>query len=626
MFKKKPSIKPLAPLRSSDRRKTADQIISDLGLSPPSPSDESTRTPEEKAAATAHLSALRNSLLPENAVSARFTTTHGPDLKLFSGTVYAGSHPGEEQRILWVKMNDRLVPTLYTLWKNPRIVPLLHTHPPVISKLQGGADLMTPGLANGPPFPSAAMAGAIVAIASTSSPSVPLVVGTCEIDVSTLQQVQGAKGHAVQTITWAGDELWSWSPSGKTGDSPPESIDSWQEPHTVSSVDAVTDAVANVTISAQPGQSNETTADAEEPEDISEQRQWSTRDIDDAFRNAFLYAVYKARASGSPPFYGIVFPLRQSSVMDNLIKPYLPTFTKADTEALQIKKTSWKTMKKFIKSLDKEKLIKSKDRDAEAIIVDINFDDQAFVKFQRYPLPQRQTGGLSAASANQSTELNTADSSVGQTIKIITLFKVKDKLAPLFGELDSKGYFTSSELKEATLKYTESENLVSEKNKRIINLNPFLSNVLIDGRHPNDKDVLARKAILRDALVERVQFACSPYYLIMRNTPTPDKSSKPKAGSAPKVLITLETRSGNKTVTKVSGLEAFFIPPQPLADELRKTCAGSTSVDQLVGSSPKNPVMEVMIQGPQKQAVLSSLEKRGVASRWIDILDKTKKK
>jgi translation initiation factor 2D len=127
-------------------------------------------------------------------------------------------------------------------------------------------------------------------------------------------------------------------------------------------------------------------------------------------------------------------------------------------------------------------------------------------------------------------------------------------------------------------------------------------------------------------LVDRVQFAGSPYYLILRNTSTPDHSSKPKAGTAPKVLVTMETRSGNKTVTKISGLETFFIPPQPLADELRKTCAGSTSVDQLVGSSPKNPVMEVMVQGPQKQTVLSALEKRGVTSKWVDVVDKTKKK
>ena len=101
-------IKSLAPLKSSDRRRTADQIISDLGIEVPVNHDADS---EDKAAATAPLTALRKSLLPENALSARFTTTSGPDLKQVSGTVYAGSHDGEEQRILWVKAEDTMYPT-----------------------------------------------------------------------------------------------------------------------------------------------------------------------------------------------------------------------------------------------------------------------------------------------------------------------------------------------------------------------------------------------------------------------------------------------------------------------------------------------------------------------------------
>lgn len=214
----------MAPLRSSDRRKTADQIIKDLDIKA---SINDNATPEEKAASTAAHTTLRNSLLPDNALSARFTTTHGPDLKLVSGTVYVGSHNGEEQRVLWAKINDRMYPTVYTLWHNPGILPLLHTGSFVVDKLQGGADLMTPGLYGGPPFPKNAKKGSIVAVSSAENPSVPLVVGYCEIDVSTLQKVQGAKGHAVRTIHWSGDELWSWSASGNPGLSPPGKLDRW---------------------------------------------------------------------------------------------------------------------------------------------------------------------------------------------------------------------------------------------------------------------------------------------------------------------------------------------------------------------------------------------------------------
>jgi translation initiation factor 2D len=49
-------------------------------------------------------------------------------------------------------------------------------------------------------------------------------------------------------------------------------------------------------------------------------------------------------------------------------------------------------------------------------------------------------------------------------------------------------------------------------------------------------------------------------------------------------------------------------------------------VDRLQGSSPKTPVMEILVQGPQKDAVIKALEKRGVNKTWVEVLDKTKGK
>ena len=113
------------------------------------------------------------------------------------------------------------------MWRHPQLVPLLHTPDFVMKKLRNGAPLMTPGLARGPPFPSKATKDSIVAIASLDKPSVPIVVGICEIDIASLQQVQGAKGHAVRGEHWDGDEIWAWSPAGKLGGSAPEHIEGW---------------------------------------------------------------------------------------------------------------------------------------------------------------------------------------------------------------------------------------------------------------------------------------------------------------------------------------------------------------------------------------------------------------
>lgn len=204
---------------------------------PPPPADVD---PADKAAATAGLTNLRNALLPDGSLSARFTTTAGPDLKKVSGTVYVGAPAGStDNRVLWVRLEDTMHPTVYTLWRNPGIVPLLHTPGFVVEKIQGGADLMTPGLQNGPPFPQKAKKGAVVAVASLENPTVPVAVGVCEIDVSALQQVQGLKGHAVRSVHWAGDEIWAWSTSGKEGTPPPEHLDGWYDEN--AEVEAVAD-------------------------------------------------------------------------------------------------------------------------------------------------------------------------------------------------------------------------------------------------------------------------------------------------------------------------------------------------------------------------------------------------
>jgi translation initiation factor 2D len=324
--------------------------------------------------------------------------------------------------------------------------------------------------------------------------------------------------------------------------------------------------------------------------------------------------------------FGLDFPLSQSAVMALLVQPFLPTYTPARTASLQIKKSSWKNIKKFIKYLDKQQIAKCKDRDGnEVVILDIDFKDRQLEAFVPYRLPKKDTPTGASANGKPAAPLS-AESSVGQKLKVLSLLRPKEKLAPIFhaSKADPRGLYTPQELKQHLIAYIESENLVNAKNKRLININPQLADALL-GSSAADNAALSTGTIARDALAERMVQAAAPFHAIVRND-ADIADAKPKAGAPPKIQITLETRSGNKTVTKVHGLEPFYIAPQPLADELRKTCAGSTSVDKLQGSSPKAPVMEVLVQGPQKDAILKALEKRGIHRNWVEVVDKTKGK
>ncbi|KAF2216299.1 hypothetical protein CERZMDRAFT_116377 [Cercospora zeae-maydis SCOH1-5] len=629
MFKKKPMIKPQAPMRSSDRRKLADQIIKDFHLGSNTADND---TPEQKVEATAAHSALRNSLLPENTQSATFKR---PDTQQASGTLYVGSHDGEESRILWFQAEGQMIPSVYTLWRHPGLVPLLHTPEIVVKKLQGGADLMVPGLFGGPPFPPRARKGAVVAIAALERPSVPVAVG-----------VRGEKGKAVENMHCVGDELWTWGPQGKPGQQRPEEIEGWTKIlqkrgllEQIADLDLEEQYEAGGVALEEPAASGGANIEAphapandERSGESVEDKELSQKEIDEAFRNAFLFGINHYKSSNpNAKNYGLDFPLTQTVIMSTLVQPFLPAYTPEHAQQLQIKKTSWKNIKKFVKSLDKSKIVKSKDKDGnETTIIDVDFEDAAVINFKPYRLPKKETtSGTSSGRGDAGTaKLDAGDDSIGQKLQVISSYKPSAKLQPLFDAASgTKQHYTPPEVRELVTAYLEQENLISETNKRLAKLNPVLANAVFDGSGSLDKEVLAKGTVPRDALIDRVLHGMAQQHTTIREG-MDTASVKAKSGAPPKVHIVLETRSGNKTVTKVSGLEVYHVNPRPLADELRKTCAGSTSVEPLAGAAKKNEkeVLEVMIQGSQKDAVVKALERRGVDKRWVEVLDKTKGK
>lgn len=351
-------------------------------------------------------------------------------------------------------------------------------------------------------------------------------------------------------------------------------------------------------------------------------------EIDRVFWDAFLFGAYDHRKHyKNDPNHGLIFPMPQSLVISNLTLPYLPIFSQIESATLNIKKTSWKNAKKFIKALDKQKILKSKDRDGgETFVIDINFDDAAITEFVPYEMPKKETKIANDTGENiGNASSSRSDDSVGQRLKRIHLFRPKEQLSPIFeaSKLRVKDLYSAGELRPVINSYVESENLISATKKHLVTMNPILANALFDSASSLDHEVLTKGSVPRDALIERFMHSCSPFWVILRNDDTRD-TVKAKPGLGPKVQLTYETRSGNKTVTKISGLEVFHLNPHLLADELQKTCASSTSVNQLMGSSPKNPVQEILVQGPQKDAVFKALEMRGVHKNWVDFVSKVK--
>jgi len=647
MFKKKPQIKNLSPLKSSERRKLADQIRKDYLLPDPQPDAHLPDQAAQPATAPSQptLTSIRNALLPDPTSSAKFTTTHGSKSILVSGTIYVGAHSGQEERILWFQVgkDERLIPTVYTLWQNPGLTPLLYVGDVVVQKLKGGADLFAPGLIEPHRgFDERAKKGAIVAAAGHRSDTVPRWVGTATTDISVLGD--NPTGTAAEGLHWEGDELWMWSALNKGGMAAPETIEGW--PGIMSGLeqevndldiddddDDIEDEQEGGGVALDPSTSDFKAEDGAthhgEEDDSAEEHIPTTKEVDDAFVEAFIYAVYNAKKNNPTEPHGLDLPIIPSLLISNMIQPHL----RHPSPHYNIKKTSWKNTKKFIKHLDKSLLVKSKDRNGgETVILDIDFKDQHITSFQPYRLPKPKAGDTSEDTEGTKPPDTGTDQSLGQRLTLQVVYRASSKLVPDL--LPSKTqFYTSQQISTSLKQYIEDNpDLVNESKKRYIKLNPFIANNIL-GSNPNfsdDSKALAAGEIDRASLNRRIlddNHLCTPYHILLRNDQSldSDPNLKPKAGPPPKVTLTIERRGGNKVVTAIAGLESFFINPQLIRPELQKKCAGSASVAQHVGGKPG--MLEVQVQGDQRAVIEKEvLGKRGVKPEWIEVVDKTKKK
>lgn len=566
MFKKKPNIKPFSPVRSSDRRKFLQGIIDEYHV----------ELGEEEQE-------VKQSLLPESVQYARYITTGNE-----SGNVYINGESGE---VVWFTVEGRMIPSVSTLWRHPKLLPIVATSAFAITKVQNGADLMLPGLV--PPFPEGLIPGVLTAIAVYGQESVPLAVGFADTNISSYKSTIGTKGKAVLVLHAYEDELWAMSKL-----SPPLPLLNVNRSDPARSKVEEEEPVENIL------QDLSVANDQMEKEEPSYD-EMSVAEIDNAFHEALLYALYKEREAPE----NVSFPISSSTLVSNYIQP----FFQSSHPSLQMKKTSWKKAAKFMKAMDKESILKVKDQKTDMVVMNINWTSPLIQEFHPYKLTKKK---------KNATQEDHDEPTSSKSLKVIDLYKPKGKSEAIIETIgkSKNSYFTAGDIRHVILEYIQKEDLTDPKEKRKIKLDPILSQALFPS--PSDSYI---KAATREDLIERLLNECSLHHVVLQ--PGEDISSRtPKRGSPPKVQILLETRQGRKTVTRLTGLEAYFVEPSQLADELRNKCASSTSVNPVPGSTSKHPQMEVLVQGPQTKAVTESLESRGIAKKHINVVDKTKKK
>lgn len=551
MFKKPPQPKPSANIKSSERRQLLNEVCTTFQI------PKANLSKDQEVA-----------LVPQTIKQASYLSIQG-----HKGTIYFD----QDERPVWFRPRDQpLYPSIFTLWNLAYLLPIVLTNSHVIGKLTNHANLMLPGCI--PPFDSRAIRGAIVGVASYERPSVIMAVGHCSLNLTQFDSTVGRTGTAVTIVHSFEDELFKLYDNDVEV---PEEV-SLEIPRGESEETEQTEDAPNEVLDVQETTENEQSSDITEAV-----LELSVEDTDHLFTRAFIQAAKN----------GIEVPVIASKFMSEHI---LKNFPRSDPKVCNIKKTSWKKLAKFLKSLEKLKYVTLKGKGDDVTVVGITIDQEILTNF----VPHKTMEDKSAPTPSKK-ELD-------NKLNVVHLYKPTNKSRMVFNKLD-KNYnalYTKPELKVLLNEYIKVAELSDKKNPKLVNLDAAL---LFCGG----------ESVSRDKLLNTFIASFSPHYAVLKPKEDMTSNATIHKGEPPKVKILTQTVLGRKKTTSVTNFESYHIRPNALAEELKNLCSGSTSV----GNCVHNPsLVEVMVQGPHGALITDFLKKKGIPPAYIELEDKSKGK
>ncbi|KIK64969.1 hypothetical protein GYMLUDRAFT_56467 [Collybiopsis luxurians FD-317 M1] len=503
MFKKPVSNwKTSSPLRSSDRKKLKNKTISLFNLS----------------------SQDADNLIPEGILSIKFTThLNEPGLAYLA--------PETPNDPLWFSLGkgadlDSLIPTVYTLWKLPTLLPFLSTPKAVIPILSGGADLMIPGVIHC--SDPSLVQGQLVSIrkferADTDGTPVispPLAVGRMAVSSDRLDQ---EKGKAVLVLHAWKDHLWELGSKGEVPPSVPLELEVGDQEEPKPEVEAEAEGEGENQGQGQGVEGKESPATEPEPELEPDSPHTSTTptytpdEITQLLRISLTHAISKSLSSLPPSS----FPIPATILYTTYILPHRPYFPERvlwpssmpeepssssaeddapavtpDPYSVTIKSSSHKSLSSFLKFAEKSSLITtkspSKKQNNEILIVSVNAQHPDVIAHaqQTYSSSSSQSGSSSksfvtigeiearAAKRNAREEKEKEERKLAEEeVEVVELYKPhlgSVKAVEGMGGSPSELY-TSNQLRSLLNAYIAAKQLVNPHDQAYINLDELLA-------------------------------------------------------------------------------------------------------------------------------------------------------
>jgi len=516
-----------------------------------------------------------------------------------------------------------LLPTVYALWKFPRMLVSFKTPPNVFPILSGGADLMFPGViepaggfpdfeVNTPSAVSLLGNGAAVAVGVTSCSKNNLVQQGCAGKRVTIYHcfkdhlwAHGGKENPPllpDIITFASEEV----EEDEEADGMPGGVEQAGAEMNVLTLEDTNDDVVEGAVEGdnETGGHNMEEGHLSLPEDevveVEPEKPQLTpqEEMGILLENCFCQALLDAKK--------IELPILVSKFSSQYLHAACP-----DGLRIDVKKSPYKKMSVFLSEMQKQGLVTVKElsKGVESIIT-MNVQNDRMQEYSRSDFAKERKVSKSER-LEEEKEKKKADS---KSIEIRELYAVSAKVVPffkLYGK--NKGaVMAAPEIRQLVTGYVKDKQLISPTNKKLINLDPLLTDVLFNkGQHQDTANW--------DGIMTRMVQNMNCCHEVT----CPGEEPVIRKGKMESIEVSVENRMGNKKVTVIKNLESFGIETKTFAQSLQQAAASSTAVNPVPGKT--STATMVIVQGSQLKHVQTALESYKVPLKYVKGLQGTKK-
>lgn len=501
-----------------------------------------------------------------------------------------------------IEARERVYPTVCALWKIPDLIPVITIHSPVLSKLQNGVPLYQPGVvmpedvANFPVFNH----GCVIGV-NTEHNAAAAAVGTTAMTSG--QIYMGQSGVALEPIQVFGDYLCKVSKFNKIERPvlPPPTYEDSDGQQLATNMHHVTlneqqrdvewpslsllSTPRSATAPPMMQPTDDVMATVRQIQETDASENDLPTDMDGLLKYSLLSFI---KLEGKK----VELPLKTNLLYRNHLVALCPVAT-----GLDVKKSSYKKLSKFLETMQKEGLIEVKE-------VEKGVDALVSVNTSHSEVRSH------APALTTSSEPERTDTEIGDYVAPIVkeMFCVTASMLQLFTPLKKGTIVSPNEVLDTVKHHVKIHNLQTPNG--LVILDGLFSKIV--GRPEQDR-------IRWDELmmhVESKMTACTEMTFADRTVKTVKTKLEP-------IKMQVATRSGNKKVTLVSNLEAFGFS----LSELCKVCQVGVAASCCVTRCAASKTDQLLLQGDQTHFMAKLLiERYGLPKKFVEGADKALKK